>query len=231
MKYLAQDLILLALNNQTGEIRSAALFALPYGLMGAVVLDLVLQGKMAIQNNHLIAVDASPTDEELLDQCLDDVRTARHSRSVRFWIAHWGRRHSGLQTVLLQNLVLFGVLRLQEQRWLWIFSEQRYFLSDPSTQQAIVNRVRAAVLENWGLDPRTAVLISLVQACRLTNALFTPQEQQQARARIRAIARGEQVGKAILGMIASTQAAVSSSSSYGAASVAGAASSSSSSHC
>lgn len=212
MEFLAQDLILLALNSQTGKIQYAARPALPYGLMGAVVLDLVLHGKLAIENNHLIAADASPTDDVLIDECLEDVCKVRHPQSVRVWIDRWGREYSQFQTMLLENLTVLGVLMSQKERLLWI-PVHRYFLSDPFIQLGIAADVRAAVLEGRGLDDRMAALISLVHACGITEGLFTPQEERQAQSEIWAITSGEPVGEAILETIARNQAAARARSS------------------
>ncbi|MBW4634721.1 MAG: GPP34 family phosphoprotein [Iphinoe sp. HA4291-MV1] len=211
MQYLAQDLMLLALNNQTGKIRFSASSALSYSLMGAVLLDLVLQGKLIIDHNSLIVVDANTTGDDFFDQCLNEVLTAQRPRMVNFWVKHWGSKYSGFQKVVLQNLVELGVLTQQEQRVLWIFRVQRYFLTDASIQRAIIDRVRAAVLENIGLHSRTAALMSLIQACQLTDSLFTPEERRKARPRIQAIANGELVGKAVSDTVAGVQAALSAS--------------------
>jgi golgi phosphoprotein 3 len=208
MQYLAQDLVLLALNPQTGKIRSAASSALRYSLIGAVLLDLVLQGKITIDNNRLMVENASTTDDDFLDQCLNEVLAAPRIRTVSFWVRHWSRNYRGFQTIVLQNLVDLGVLMQQEQLVLWLFPVQRYFLTDESIQRTIINQVRAAVLEDIGLDSRMAALISLMKASHLTNALFIPEERREARSRIKAIAKGELIGKAVSDTIANAQAAM-----------------------
>ncbi|BAZ48835.1 hypothetical protein NIES4103_14450 [Nostoc sp. NIES-4103] len=218
MQYLAQDLMLLALNSQTGKIHFAASSALRYSLMGTVLLDLVLQGKLTIDNNYLMVANASTTGDEFLDQCLNEVVAAPRTRSVKFWINHWSRKYSRFPKVVLQNLVELGVLVQQEHTVLWLFPVQRYFLCDESIQRAIVNQVRAAVLENIRLDSRTAMLISLMKTCHLANTVFTPEEFPQARARIQAISNGELVGKAVSEIIASAQAAMIAATSVSAAS-------------
>ena len=208
MQYLVQDLMLLALNPQTGKIRSAASSAPRYSLMGAVLLDLVLQDKLTIDNNHLMVTNTSTTTDEFLDQCLNEVLESPRTRTVKFWIKPWSRKHSRFQTVVLQNLVDLGVLVQQEQLVLWLFPVQRYFLTHESIQLAIANQVRAAVLEDIGLDSRMAVLISLMKASHLTKAVFMPEERREARSRIKAITNGELVGKAVSDTIANAQAAM-----------------------
>jgi golgi phosphoprotein 3 len=208
MQYLAQDLMLLALNPQTGKIRSAASSALRYSLMGAVLLDLVLQGKLTIDHNRLIVENASTTGDEFLDQCLNEVLASPRPRSVKFWLTRWSRTYAKFKTVVLQNLVDLGVLVQQEHLILWLFPVQQYFLIDESIQSKLVVRVRAAVLEGIGLDSRMAALVSLIKASHLTNAIFMSEERSATRTRIKAIAKGELVGKAVADTIANAQGAM-----------------------
>jgi hypothetical protein len=216
MQYLAQDLILLALNPETGKTRFSFYAALEYGLVGSLLLDLVLQGKLGIDNDNRVigAIRASHgqatagnTDDEFLDQRLNEVLASSRPRTARFWVTHWRRRYRGFQTIVLQNLVDLGVLQRQEQRILGLFPTQRYILTDESIQREIVQQVRAAVLEGIGLNSRMAALISLMQASHLTDAVFRPEERSEARSRIRAIAESELVGQAVSKAIFTIQAA------------------------
>jgi golgi phosphoprotein 3 len=207
MQYLAQDLILLALNPQTGKTRFSWYSALDYGLVGSLLLDLVLQGKLEIDNdNRVIGAISGNTGNEFLDQRLSEVLESSRPRTARFWVTRWRRRYRGIQTMVLQNLVDLGVLERQEQRILGLFPTQRYFLTDESIQREIVQQARAAVLEGIGLDSRMAALISLMQASHLTDAVFRPEERPEARLRIKAIAREDLVGQAVSKAILTIQA-------------------------
>jgi golgi phosphoprotein 3 len=207
MQYLSQDLILLALNPETGKTRFSWYAALEYGLVGSLLLDLVLQGKLEIDNdNRVIGAISGNTGDEFLDRHLNEVLASSRPRTARFWITRWRRRYRWFQPVVLQNLVDLGVLERQEQRILGLFPTQRYFLTDESIQRQIVQQVRVAVLEGIGLDSRMVALISLMQASHLTDAVFRPEERPEARSRIKAIAEGELVGKAVSKAIFTIQA-------------------------
>lgn len=208
MQYLSQDLVLLALNPETGKTLFSFYSALDYGLVGSLLLDLVMQGKLEIDNdNRVISASAGSTGDEFLDQRLNEVLASSRPRTARFWVTRWRRRYRGFQTIVLQNLVDLGVLEQREHLILGLFPTQRYFLTDESIQREIVQQVRAAVLEGIGLDSRMAALISLMQASHLTDAVFRPEERPEARSRIRAIAEGELVGKAVSKAIFTVQAA------------------------
>ncbi|MBE9214100.1 GPP34 family phosphoprotein [Plectonema cf. radiosum LEGE 06105] len=198
MQYLSQDLILLALNPETGKTRFSFYAALEYGLVGSLLLDLILRDKLEIDNdNRVIGANAGNTGNEFLDRHLNEVLASSRPRTARFWVTRWRRRYRWFQPIVLQNLVDLGVLQRQEQRILGLFPTRRYFLTDESIQREIVQQVRTAVLEGIGLNSRMVALISLMQASHLTDAVFRPEERPEARSRIRAIAEGELVGKAV----------------------------------
>lgn len=207
MQYLSQDLILLALNPQTGKTRFSWYAALEYGLVGSLLLDLVLRDKLAINDdNRVIGATAGNTGDEFLDRHLNEVLASSRPRTAKFWITRWRRRYRWFQPIVLQNLVDLGVLERQEQRILGLFPTQRYFLTDESIQREIVQQVRTAVLAGTGLNSRMAALISLMQASHLTDAVFRPEERPEARLQIEAIAEGELVGKAVSKAIFTIQA-------------------------
>lgn len=208
MQYLAEELMLLALNDEKGHVLFAASSALPYGLMGAVLMELVLQGKLDTEAGKLVVVDVSPTGDDFLDGLLNEMATTQRLRDVRSWMGHFMNKHRGLKTAVLRNLVDQGILRHEEQRELWIFPVQRYPLVDRSVKQAIVDRIRRTVLEGRMPDSRTAALISLIKACDLTNTLFTREERREAHQQINAIAKGELVGKAVSDAVMGVQAAI-----------------------
>jgi hypothetical protein len=198
MQYLSQDLILLALNPQTGKTRFSWYAALEYGLVGSLLLDLVLRDKLEIDDdNRVIGATAGNTGDEFLDRHLNEVLASSRPRTARFWITRWRRRYRWFQPIVLQNLVDLGVLQRQEQRILGLFPTQRYFLTDESIQREIVQQVRTAVLAGTGLNSRMTALISLMQASHLTDAVFSPEERPEARLQIKAIAGRELVGKAV----------------------------------
>lgn len=209
MQYLAQDLMLLALQDEKGTIVSEAASSLPYGLMGAVLMELVLQGKLDTEAGRLIVVNATTTGDDFFDDCLNEILTAQRPRQARFWVKHLAGKFRGFKNAVLSNLVELGVLKQEERRILGLFPTQRYPLADVSAKQAAIARIRAAVLNDTRLDSRTIALISLIKACNLTNYLFAPDERREARQRIQEIVNGELLGKAVSDTVASVQAAIS----------------------
>ncbi len=71
MLNLMEELLLLALDDEKGKIIFSSSSALPYGLRGALLLELTLANKIDIVNKKLVVIDNTPTNNPLLNSALD----------------------------------------------------------------------------------------------------------------------------------------------------------------
>jgi hypothetical protein len=158
-------------------------------------------------------VDPSPTGDEVLDNALDTIRTSHRSRDAKHWVRQLGSR-PGLADQLARRLVAHGILCEQDRTFLWVFHDRRYPTTDSSPESRLRGRIRDMALGGAAPDTRNLLVLSLVNACKLADNLFSPEERHQATRRIKAMVEGEQfgiaVGMAIADVAAETAAAVSS---------------------
>ena len=83
-----------------------------------------------------------------------------------------------------------------------------YPAMDLTTEWEMRHGIRTVVLDGEAPDARMAMLLSLVRACNLADAIFTRDERETARRRIEEIARGETIGTAVVDSLAGMEAAV-----------------------
>lgn len=207
MQTLAEDLLLLALDDDKGTVSWQEVTAFPYGLGGALLMDLALQGRVDRADQQLIVGDPSPTGDEPLDDALATMVASQKPRDATHWVRELGAR-KGLQEQLARRLVARGILREEDQTFLWVFHSQRFPTSDPDPELALRAGIRDVVLNGAEPDTRTLLLLSLINACGLTDALFTRDERGAAKRRIKALVEGEQFGEAVGKAIAAVVAAV-----------------------
>jgi hypothetical protein len=68
---LYEELLLLSIHEDKGIFISSTLEQLKPGLVGAVLADLALAGKICSTNNHRLTVeDTAPTNDPILDDAL-----------------------------------------------------------------------------------------------------------------------------------------------------------------
>ncbi len=81
MLRLAEELLLLLLDDETGEF-STSPRTLGYALAGAALMDLALEGRIDTDVDALILADPTPVGDDLLDPILADIAAELYIRST-----------------------------------------------------------------------------------------------------------------------------------------------------
>lgn len=215
MQLLAEDLLLLALDDDKGTVSWQRSTTLPYGLGGALLIDLALQKRIDSVDKKIIAGDPSPTGDEVLDVALETIRAEDKLRDAKHWVTKLGGR-TGLREQLARRLVTRGILREREHTFLWVFHDPRFPTSDAGRESAVRARIREVALAGAEPDTRMLSLLSLVSACDLTGSLFSREERTQARRRIKELVDGDQFSEAVGRAVADAAAAAAAAASAGA---------------
>jgi len=191
MLTIAEELLLLALDDDEGKIISSHWGPvlvhpiLERGLIGAILVDLAVRGRLELQQGQLVVTDPSPTGVALLDGTLDIVRRSETQRPPQGWIKELGRDDQALEKRLLDGLVQQGILRQEEGRFLWVFRTRSHPTEDEGPERSVRERV-SAFLGGDPPDPRTLLLVRLVAACKLVELIAAPGGTEEAEARIQA---------------------------------------------
>src|SRR3954470_17812661 len=174
---LPEELLLLALHDEKGSVIPAAASALNGALVGAVLMELGLTGRLYEDADGGLRADPSPTGDEILDEALQRIADADRPRTASYWVGRLARRIPRIKDRLLEQLVARGILERRERRILWVFPTRSFPLADAAAEQQARDRIRAVILEDHVADARTAALIGLVRACNLIDEIFAPHER------------------------------------------------------
>jgi hypothetical protein len=203
---LPEGLLLVAVDAEHRFACPAGGDALSYGLAGAVVTELLLQGAVRVtERGQLVA--GHPTGDQLLDDVLLGIRASR-PRPVTSWVRVLAGRSVNLHQRLAGRLVRAGVLRQQRRRLLGVLPVRRYAVADEAVLEELRARLRAGLLGHGVLDPRTASLIGLVGACGLVDGLVDRDERRAASRRAATIGAADPAGAAVSAAIRDARAAV-----------------------
>ncbi|NII10724.1 GPP34 family phosphoprotein [Oleiagrimonas sp. C23AA] len=179
---LAEELLLLALDDERGTVHSSASIGLDYGLAGALLLELTLEGRLGIEDNALVATGADSGDA-LLDDTLALVR-AKPGKKVAYWVTKLPGRLKPLRGRLLQRLVARGTLKKHERRILLIFHQTVHPERDGRVEHDIRQRLDAVLLHGAEADTRTRALAQLAAASRVSDALYGRAERKRLKQRL-----------------------------------------------
>lgn len=205
---LAEELLLLALNDEKGTVLMAGAMGLPYGLAGALLVELIAAGLLRIEDKALVAAPSGSARDEILDGVLSEMRSAKRTRDIKHWVGKVGRSGGKIRAKLAERLAAKGILRKEEGRLLLIFPTTRYPQVNPMPEYGVRERVRAALRGMTPPDEPTAALISLVHACDLVGPLFEKGERREAKKRAKEISANQPVGSAVARTVEAVKAAV-----------------------
>ncbi|MHB8055752.1 MAG: GOLPH3/VPS74 family protein [Candidatus Aminicenantales bacterium] len=193
---LAEELLLLALKDEKGTVLPAASSALPFGLAGAVLMELSLRKNIEIQGKRLVATGALGPKDPFLNEYWQTIRDKEKPKTIRYWIEKFGG-NAKLRKRYLEQLIQKNVLTRVPKKILLVFPGNRYPTTDPRPEAEERSRLRRTVLENMPADDRTAMLISLVRACDLIKEVFPGPERKEAKKKIKEMVKNEAFGDAV----------------------------------
>lgn len=208
---LAEELLLLALDDETGRNR---LNSIDLGLAGAVLIELALLERVrvaergeSVKAGRLVMVPGPAPANPVLARGLDLVAD-RAGRKPEQVLQPLGK---GLREWLADALVDAGVLRREKHRVLGLFPTTRLPAQDTAHETAVREQVWAA-LNGARPDPRTAAMIALLSALNAVTTVFDAPDKRAVRKRAKEIAEGQwaanAIRKAIEAINAATVAAV-----------------------
>lgn len=208
---LVEEMVLLALDDATGDLRPMPVMALEYSLAGALLADLALAGRLDSDPQQLVVLSREPTGDSLLDDALATVAASPEPLPVAHWLRVLAGDSRALEKAARDRLVTRGILREEKRKLLWVFGVRRYPAADDRERVEVRTRLSALILGEDLPDPRDAILISLLKASHLLPHLFPEAAIQAREARIATLARMDLVGREVSSAVEAIVTLISSS--------------------
>jgi Golgi phosphoprotein 3 len=192
---LAEELLLLALDDESGAMVKLAPHSLELSLAAALVMELTLEGRIDTDLEKLFVVSAVPTGNPVLDEVLAEICAEPASQPIRFWLSRLSRSRSVQVERIAQGLVDLGVLRLVEKRLLWVLRSRAYPPTSGIEQREVRHRILTLLGNTEIPDTRDALLVGLLRASGLVDKLLHEPDLSRLRERIHQIANLEEISR------------------------------------
>lgn len=201
---------MLALGDEEGRIHVEKTSALPFGLTAGVLLTLAAHDRLRHTGDLWYVTDDTPTGDPALDPALQAMAAADEPHGTMHWLRALTEAGEGedLKHRLLHHLTDEGILEEEEYGVPGIYTYHRYPTEDPDPERRVRKRVRQVVLEGEAPDDRILAIIALMDACNLTDEVFTAKEQDEHVARLDDLTERERVARALSAIDEETTAAV-----------------------
>ena len=197
MLTMLEEVVLLAVDEKTGRVRSTREFGTTYALVGAVFFDLALARKIDTDTEEIQIVDATPTGNPTLDRVLTRMAARPDLKTVSEWIEEIFLQRDDLEGEALKSLIGRGVLRHEHSKLLWVIDVERFPMVDNKPQQHVKLRLANAILTDDIPDTRDIMLLSIADQCGLLGYVLSDVELENRRERIRALSRLETISRKV----------------------------------
>ncbi|WP_176142452.1 GOLPH3/VPS74 family protein [Halobacillus hunanensis] len=203
---IAEELLLLALDDDKGTVVFSASSSLNYGLAGAILAELTIQERITLEDEKVVVMNEN--GDGFQRTVLQQIKDSKKPRSVKHWVQSISFRMNKIKKEILNSLVKRNVLREEEQKILWVFSRHVYPNEQDKPEQQIRKRLHSCLYGNEEADERTVMLLSLIKACNLIGEVFPNEKSKDVQNRIDEVSESEAYGKAVKKSIEAMQTVV-----------------------
>ncbi|MCY4625756.1 MAG: GPP34 family phosphoprotein [Chloroflexi bacterium] len=200
MLRFAEEMVLLLLDDESGNFSHIPSWSMDYALAGGVLMDLALENRIDTDLERLILVDGTPIGDSLLDPALADIAAdtaAGGERDARYWVEREAERAVATRDECLKRLIAAGVLEERENRFLWVFKSTQYPTVDDTQERAVQRRIMNVLLSDDIPDPRDIVIIGLADATGIFKNMLSGKELERVSERVEQVRRLDLIGQAM----------------------------------
>ena len=212
MLTMLEEVVLLAIDEHTGSLRSTREFGTAYALVGAVFFDLALARRIDTDEEGIHIINRAITGNPTLDRVLKLMGERPELKTVRDWIEELFLQRDDLEGEALSSLIATGVLRHEKTRRLWIIDVECFPLVDNKPHQDVRTRLAHAILSDTIPDTRDIMLVSVAEACGLLGYVLSNRELKEREKRIGVLTNLETISRkvreAILGLDSSARSSL-----------------------
>ena len=197
MLRFAEEIMLLLLDDKGRTFADVPITSLKYALAGAVLMDLALENRIDTDQERLFVIDSTPLEDDLLDPTLARIVQSTEVHDARYWLEQTVPHTVDIRERSLARLIERGILRQEDDRFLWVFQTRRYPIIDDQTVREVKLRIMGVLLSDEIPDLRDIVLISLSDTCGIFKHLLSNRELKGAAQRIKQIRRMDLIGREV----------------------------------
>ena len=214
---MAEEVVLLALDDATGDFRDLPPGGRGVALGGAMLMDLALADRIDSDLKRLFAVSLEPTGDEVLDGVLAEIARKDGAEATGeeapdwgtfLWVEELARRVDAYRDRLLDRLVARGVLRMEDTRVLWVFGSRAYPPATGIEGEEVRARLREAIFGDEIPEARDILLIGLANATGVLGFVLDAHELIEASDRIAQITALEEISRSVTRAVYEVQMAI-----------------------
>ncbi len=208
MLTFVEEIVLLMLDDD-GSVLPIRETTMEYVVAGAAMMDLAFADRIDTDPQRLTVLDATPTEDPMLDLALTRITGSAEARSPGAWMETLARHDAkAIREMALDRLVKRGVLERRDESFLWVFQSRRYPVIDDREEREVKLRITGVLLSDDLPDPKDVALIGLVDACNILPYIFSSREIERVGPRVEQLRKMDLIGREMGGAIAEIERSI-----------------------
>ncbi|MCE2494407.1 MAG: GPP34 family phosphoprotein [Alphaproteobacteria bacterium] len=197
MLRFAEEMMLLLLDDEGGKFIDVPTVSLEHALAGSVLMDLALERRIDTDPKQLFVIDPTPTGDDLLDPTLARIVQAEETHDCGHWIKASAVYADEIRERALDRRVERGVLRREEDRFMWVLPTRRYPIIDNKTVREVKLRIMEVLFSDEIPDARDIIIISLSDVCGILRSLLSSRELKTTAQRVDQVRKMDLIGREV----------------------------------
>lgn len=194
---IPEELFLLTIDIHSGSLAHTETSSFRIALASSILMELALRHKIDATVEDIIVENTEATGVEHLDLALNELQLHDKDESIRYWINRLEKNSETFVMSILNQLIQKGILKIENQKILWVFNTNRYPVIDDQEIQDVKSRVFELIDSDDIPDLRDMVIVSLLYYASLTHLIFTEEQLDEFSDRLQQIAKMDLIGQAI----------------------------------
>ncbi|MDP4183419.1 MAG: GPP34 family phosphoprotein [Bacillota bacterium] len=188
MLNMAEQIILMSIQNENGKTYMRATYLKRYGLSAALLYELIDRKKLELRGKKLFVKEESSTQDEILDLAL---QAAKKTKSINRWIYGNQLLKGRLRRAILKSLADRGIVKEEETRFLGLIPMKRYPISNVFEKRSIEIDIRNVLINGYDNEYRSVFMTSILVVCRGATLILSKEERKKIASKLKFIGKGK----------------------------------------
>ena len=198
---IAEEVVLLQLHDDDGTFINVTDWSHRYAMGGAILMELAEAGRIDSDLKKLYATRNEPIGQKIADEVLTEISNFSERRSIRYWVEFVSERADEIRSEAIDGLLHKGIIEQQDTHFLWVFRSRRYPVIDGRAEKEAKLRLYELLFSDNVPSPRDVILLCLVHATGILNALVPANQLETLTDRIEQVRSLDLIGQDVVSAI------------------------------
>lgn len=205
---IVQQFMLLAHQPNKGGYIISGIY-INYGIIGALLLDMSMEGGIIIENDRLVLKGNSWERDSLKSEISMVIGSARSPKKIKYWLSKLARKSRKYKWVVLNELKKARLLRIEDKKFLGLIPYRVSYLVDQKNRNRLIDQLRNDILSNRELSSEKVVVLGLIEACKMHKVLTSNKDElKKVRKQVKEIIKKSPIASSLDQTIKQVQVAI-----------------------